>query len=314
MDAVKLLAAHGTAARLLAGGQSLMPLLVRRIDRPALVIDVNRIEGLDQIEVLPTHIRMGALVRQEQARRSPVVRELIAGVAQALAWVANPAVRQRGTVVGNLVTNSPGAELPAVALALGAELVLRYADGEHTLPAAALLGAGKRVPANAMVTHVLWPRRCGSAGFFEVARRHGHTPVVSALVTLSRGDCRVALSGVCINGLSCTRVARVIADEFPRLPNLTDISGALMSDLTGPVYGDAYSSATYRLEVAPVVTRRAAQLMVIDATTATDGSSPGGRASSSDGSSPGGRGSSSDGSSPGGRGSSSGGSATRAQP
>src|ERR1700728_3728907 len=183
-EAVGLLAVHGTAARLLAGGQSLMPLLARRIERPSLVIDINRIAGLDEIEISPTRIRMGALVRQEQALRSPVVRQEVAGLAAALAWVANPVVRQRGTVIGNLVTNSPGAELPAVALALGAEFAVRHADGEEIVPAAALLGPQQGVPLHAMITHVLWPRRPAGAGFYEVARRDGHAPVVSALVTL----------------------------------------------------------------------------------------------------------------------------------
>jgi carbon-monoxide dehydrogenase medium subunit len=264
-EAVKLLATHGAGAKLLAGGQSLMPLMVRRLARPELVIDINRIEGLDQIEILPTQIRMGALVRQEQARRSSIVREQIAGVAEALAWVANPVVRRRGAVIGNLVTNSPGAELPAVALALGAQFVLRYPDGEETVTAASVLGAEKRVPANAMVTHVLWPRRAGSVGFYEVARRAGHAPVVSAMVSMSQGDCRVAVSGVCANGLSCPTMARLIAQQFPSPPEPGELASALRHDLTGPVYGDAYSSARYRLEVAPVVSRRAAQLMAIRA-------------------------------------------------
>src|SRR5580658_418603 len=144
-EAVGLLAKHGAAARLLAGGQSLMPLLVRRVERPSLVIDINRIAGLDEIEILPTRIRMGTLVRQEQALRSPVVRQEVAGLAAALAWVANPVVRQRGTIIGNLVTNSPGAELPAVALALGAEFLVRDARGETIVPAAALLGPGQEI-------------------------------------------------------------------------------------------------------------------------------------------------------------------------
>jgi carbon-monoxide dehydrogenase medium subunit len=264
-DAVGLLATHGAGARLLAGGQSLMPLLTRRIERPELVIDINRIAGLDQIEVLPTHIRMGALVRQEQARRSSIVRKESAGVAEALAWVANPVVRQRGSVVGNLVTNSPGAELPAVALALGAEFVLRYPNAEETVSAASLLGPGKRVPVNAMVTHVLWPRRTAPVGFYEIARRHGHAPVVSSMVTLGDGECRVAVSGVCMTGLSCSTMARVIAQQFPRSPEPGDLAKALRDDLTGPVYGDAFSSAHYRLDVAPVISQRAARLMTIQA-------------------------------------------------
>jgi aerobic carbon-monoxide dehydrogenase medium subunit len=264
-EAVGLLATYGVRARLLAGGQSLMPLLTRRIERPELVIDINRIAGLDQIEVFPTHVRMGALVRQEQARRSSIVSKEIAGVAEALAWVANPVVRQRGAVVGNLVTNSPGAELPAVAIALGAEFVLRSASGEETVPAATLLGADHGVPVNAMVTHVLWPRRAGPVGFYEIARRHGHAPVVSAMVTLSDGECRVAMSGICMTGLSCPTMARAIATEFPRSPQLCDLARALRDDLTGPVYGDAFSSARYRLDVAPVISQRAARLMTIQA-------------------------------------------------
>jgi len=246
---------------LLAGGQSLMPLMTRRLVRPQLVIDINRIAGLDAIEVLPTQIRMGALVRQEEALRSAIVNEYIAGLAEALAWVGNPVVRQRGTVVGNLVTNTAGAELPAVALALEAEFVVRHRDREETVPAAALLGAGSTLAPDVMVTHVLWPRRAGPAGFYEVARRDGHAPVVSALVTMSDGECRVAVSGVCATGLSCPSMARIIARDFPHAPPARDLAGALERDLTGPVYGDSHSSARYRLEVAPLVSRRAAGLM-----------------------------------------------------
>jgi carbon-monoxide dehydrogenase medium subunit len=267
-EAVSLLAEHGTQARLLAGGQSLMPLLTRRIERPQFIIDINRIAGLDRIEISPTHVRMGALVRQQQALRSSIVREYTAGVAEALAWVANPVVRQRGTVIGNLVTNSPGAELPAVALALGAKFELWYPDRYETVPAAALLGADKKVPPDAMVTHVLWPRRRGPAGFYEIARREGHAPVVSAMVSLSNGDWRVALSGVCATGLACPTMARVIAQVFPQPPELSCLAGALKDDLTGPLYGDVHSSARYRLDVAPVISRRAAQLMALQAASA----------------------------------------------
>jgi len=259
-QAVGLLAAAAERGRILAGGQSLMPLLVRRADRPGLLIDINRIPGLDQIEVLPAHIRMGALVRQEQARRSPIVRSEAPGVAAALAWVANPAVRQRGTVIGNLTANTPGAELPAVAIALDAQFVVRTAEREQVLPAAALIGPEKVVPANAMVTHVLWPRCAARVGFHEVARRDGHAPVVSSLVALGVNGCRVSLSGVCRTGLSCPTVARLIAMRLPGVPEVGDLASALRDDLVGPVYSDAHSSAQYRLEVAPVVSQRAARM------------------------------------------------------
>jgi len=257
---VALLAADAERTRILAGGQTLMPLLARRIDRPALLIDINRIPGLDQIEILPAHIRMGALVRQEQARCSPVVRREVPGVAAALAWVGNPVVRQRGTVVGNLTANAPGAELPAVALALGAQFVVRQVEREGLLPAAQLIGPGKSIPADAMVTHVQWPRLAARVGFYEVARREGHAPVVSSLVALSDDGCRVSLSGVCRSGLSCPSVAQMIAARLPAIPAQGDLADALRDDIAGPLYGDAYSSAQYRLEVAPVVSQRAARL------------------------------------------------------
>jgi carbon-monoxide dehydrogenase medium subunit len=262
-EVARLLAGEGKGARLLAGGQSLMPLLARRIERPSLIIDINRIAGLDQIEMLQKHIRMGALVRQQQALRSAIVRGETPGVSAALAWVANPVVRSRGTVVGNLVTNSPGAELPAVAIALSAQLVVRYADREETVPVDSMLGTHRRVPHDAMVTHVIWPRQPGRVGFYEVVRRDGHAPVVSSMVTLSEADCRVSLSGVCVSGLSCATAARVIARRFPRVPELDDLASALRADLTGPMHSDPYSNSRYRLDVAPLVIQRATQQMTV---------------------------------------------------
>jgi len=256
-EVVALLSATGGAARVLAGGQSLMPLLSRRIERPSLLIDINRIAGLDRIELIDGHIRMGALVRQEQALRSPLVRTEIPGVSAAMAWVANATVRSRGTVIGNLVTNSPGAELPAVAIALDAQLVVCYPHGEETVPAACLLGGQRRVSADALVTHVLWPRRPARAGFYELARRDGHVPVVSSMVSVSQDECRVSVSGVCTSGLSCPAAARVIAAQFPGVPKLADLASAMRFDIVGPVYSDAYSDADYRLDVAPLVVQRA---------------------------------------------------------
>jgi carbon-monoxide dehydrogenase medium subunit len=251
-----------------------MPLMARRIERPACIIDINRIAGLDGIELSSSHIRMGALVRQEQARRSDIARHHLPGLTEALAWVANPVVRQRGTVVGNLVTNSPGAELPAVALALRAEFVLRYPHGEDTVPAAALLTHAGPAAAGALVTHVLWPRRVQAAGFFEVARRDGHAPVVSAMVSMGDGDCRVALSGVCATGLSCATTAHLIARDFPRVPSARELAAALKHDLTGPLYGDADSPARYRQEVAPEIIRRALQRLPPDASIGAAPSTP----------------------------------------
>jgi carbon-monoxide dehydrogenase medium subunit len=256
-DAVALLGDHEADARVLAGGQSLIPLLVQRAVRPDLVIDINHIPALDRIEIGPDHIHMGALVRQEQARLSEVIRAEVPGLSEALDWVASPVIRERGTVVGNLVANAPGAELPAVAIALGARFAVRDRAGERLVAAADLLGAGCRLAADALVTHVLWPRLPGLGGFYEVARRDGHAPVVGAMVTLSQKNCRVGLCGVAAIGIACPTVARAILIRFPTAPFLSEIDQLLERDLDEPVFGNAFVSGDYRREVAPVVIQRA---------------------------------------------------------
>ena len=256
--AAELLALHGAGARVLAGGQSLVPLLVQRRVRPGLVIDINRIPGLDRIEELAGTIRMGALVRQEQARLSLLVRREVPGLGEALDWVASPVIRERGTVVGNLVANSPGTELPAVALALGARFVVRDHAGERELAAAELLGSGSEAGGEMLVTHVLWPRAPGCGGFYEVARRDGHAPVVGAMVTVTREGCRVGLCGVGAIGMDCPQVAAAIFGCWPRIPAAAEVTPLLRGDLRQPVAGTAFVDADYRLDVAPTVIRRAA--------------------------------------------------------
>jgi CO/xanthine dehydrogenase FAD-binding subunit len=260
-------------AQLLAGGQSVVPLLVRRAARPDLVIDINRIPGLAEIEILPGAIRMGALVRLEQARRSEIVATELAVLAAALGWVANPVIRRRGTVVGNLVMNAPGAELAAVAMALGAQFLIRSRAGETlTIP------AHQAVPAGTMVTHVLWPRRSGFGGFYEVSRRDGHVGVVSAAVVRTgeglehgiqndlhaiQNDMRVGVSGICNTAVRCNAVAAVVAAAWPGVPESRALALALRADIADrPLYGDVQAGAPYRLAVAPVVIRRAAHSML----------------------------------------------------
>jgi carbon-monoxide dehydrogenase medium subunit len=256
-EAVGLLGHHADHARILAGGQSLVALLAQRAVRPRLVIDINRIPALDRIEVERDDIRMGALVRQEHARLSALVRAEVCGLSEALEWVASPVIRERGTVVGNLVANAPGSELPAVAIALGARFAVRDRGGERLVDALDLLGAGGELAADALVTHTLWPRTPGVGGFYEVARRDGHAPVVGAMVSLSRDRCRVGLCGVAAVGIACPTVARAVFASFPSAPEPCEIDRLLVRDLREPPFGNAFVGADYRRQVAPVVIRRA---------------------------------------------------------
>src|SRR3954451_21083542 len=143
-EAVDHLARHGADARVLAGGQSLVRLMNTRLATPSVIVDINRIAGLDGIEVENGSVRIGALARQRAAELSDVVRAEIPLLAQAGAQVGHPSIRRRGTVVGSLAFADPSAELPAVLLALDGEAVLTGPDGERTIAAADLFAGGFR--------------------------------------------------------------------------------------------------------------------------------------------------------------------------
>ena len=129
------MAEHGDDAQILAGGQSLVPLMNLRLARPEVVVSINRCHELDYIRLVDDRLVIGALVRQIDAETSPLVQAECPLLAKALPHVGLPATRNRGTVCGSLAHCDPLAELPAVALALEAEVVLTSAAGERRVPA-----------------------------------------------------------------------------------------------------------------------------------------------------------------------------------
>lgn len=132
---VEAMTAHGDDARILAGGQSLVPLMNMRLARPEVVVSINRCDELDFVEVTDTHVAIGALVRQVDAETHPLIRAECPLLVDALSYVGLPATRNRGTVCGILAHCDPLAELPAVALVLEADLVLTSASGERRVAA-----------------------------------------------------------------------------------------------------------------------------------------------------------------------------------
>jgi carbon-monoxide dehydrogenase medium subunit len=134
-----LLAEHGEEAKVLAGGQSLVPIMSMRLATPAHVVDINFLEGEPREPVLDGGaLVFGPLVRQRAAERSPLVAEHLPVLEQALAHVAHPAIRSRGTVVGSIAHADPAGELPAVMVALGGEARVRSAGTRRTIAAADL--------------------------------------------------------------------------------------------------------------------------------------------------------------------------------
>jgi carbon-monoxide dehydrogenase medium subunit len=264
-EALGLLAQHGEEAKVLAGGQSLVPLLNFRLVRPAHVVDLNEVPGLDGIRVDDGRLAIGAMTRQRHAETSALVRERCPLLAEALPQVGHVQIRNRGTIGGSLAHADPAGELPAVVAALDGELVLRSRRGERRLAphdffvgylTTAAAPDELLVEARVPVT----PPRTGTA-FMEVSRRHGDFALVgvAATVTLDAGGvctaCAIALTGVGPTPVVARDAARALVGVKPTDDALMDVgrrvAGALMPD------SDLHASADYRKHLAGVLTRRA---------------------------------------------------------
>src|SRR5258707_1191518 len=135
-EAVDLLAEHQDEASVLAGGQSLIPLMALRLARPAVLIDINGLSELSLVAVEDGRVTIGAMTREYVAEDSATVGDTVPLLAAALPLIGHEAIRSRGTIGGSLAHADPAAELPAVALALNAEFVVRSTSGERVIPAA----------------------------------------------------------------------------------------------------------------------------------------------------------------------------------
>src|SRR5436305_6743174 len=133
-EACALLAADEDA-RLIAGGQTLVPMLAMRLARPGRLIDILRLPELAGIRAETAAVVVGATTRQAQAERDPVIRASVPMLARVLPWVGHPPTRNRGTIGGSIANADPSAEIPLVAVALGAEILLATAQGERSVPA-----------------------------------------------------------------------------------------------------------------------------------------------------------------------------------
>ena len=183
-----MLAAHGGDARPLAGGQSLVPLLNFRLARPAVLVDLNRIEALSRITVSDGALRLGAMARQAAVEADPDVARGWPLLTEAIGHIAHPQIRNRGTVGGSLAHNDPAAELPAVMLALDATMTAQGPQGQRIIAAGGFF-AGTMETALApdeLLTEIRVPALPEGAGwgFQEAARRQGDFALVAVAVLL----------------------------------------------------------------------------------------------------------------------------------
>ena len=264
-EALGLLATHGEEAKVLAGGQSLVPLLNFRLVRPTYLVDLNEIAGLDGIRAGDGRLAIGAMTRQRAVETSAVVREHCPLIAEAMPQIGHVQIRNRGTIGGSLAHADPASELPAVVSALDGELVLRNARGERVLKpeqffvgylTTALRPDELLVEARVPVT----PPRTGSA-FLEFSRRHGDFAIVGVATTVTVDDagvctgCAIALTGVAGAPVVPREAARALIGVRPTAGAFEDV-GRRVSEGLAPE-GDLHASGDYRKHLAGVLTRRA---------------------------------------------------------
>ena len=261
-DAVALLDG-APDARVLAGGQSLVPTLNMRLSTPSLLVDINGLRELGAISRRNGHIEIGALVRHAQAERSSAVAQFAPLLARAIPHIAHPAIRNRGTIGGSIALADPAAELPACLLALGAEIEMTGRAGQRSVAADDFFKGlfETALGTNDVLTaiRVPVPRSGARFGFAELARRHGDYALVGLAAAATAdggrlGAVRLAFFGV---GDRPTRARR--AEAALESGDLDAGVAALQHDLSP--HTDVHASAATRRHLAGVLLRRvAAQL------------------------------------------------------
>ena len=263
-EVLALLAEHGDEAKVMAGGQSLVPLLAMRLARPAQIVDINRVGGLSAIDERNGELAFGALVRERAAERSAVVQDRLPLLAEALPYIGHAAIRTRGTVGGTVAHADASAEIPCVLAALDGSIVARSTRGDHTIAAADFFQGHftTALDDDECVVEVRLPAANPSAGyaFQEVARRHGDFALVGVAAMLALGDDgRVADSRIALMGVAdVPHRARAAESELigasPTADAFAAVAQTATTDLTPG--SDIHGSAAYRRHLAAVMVRR----------------------------------------------------------
>jgi carbon-monoxide dehydrogenase medium subunit len=264
-EAVGALAEHGEEAKAIAGGQSLVPLMNLRLAAPAVLVDLNPVRELAGVSANGM-LELGAMTRQADAERSPEVTAVAPLVGEALRYVAFPAVRARGTIGGSLAHADPAAELPAVLLALGGEVVARSSSGERTIPADELFVTyfTTALRPDELLTRVRLPKAGAGQRFAlqEVARKRNDFALAGAAIAVdvdADGTCtgaRVALFGVSDRPVRAAAAEQALTGR--RLAEAAADAGRAAAAELEPK-SDAHASARYRKDVTAVLVRRAVE-------------------------------------------------------
>ena len=264
-EALTHLHQHGDQAKVLAGGQSLIPMLNFRLAHPGVVVDVNRLPDLAYVRQHDGGVAVGALTRQHAVERSELVRARVPVVAEACRFIGHAPIRHRGTFGGNLAHADPASELPAVMVALEAEMAVASRAGSRAVPAGQFF-IGPLTTAlrpGEMLTEIRIPAappRTGGA-FVEMARRAGDFALVgvAALVTLDEaGQCaraRIALCGVGPTPVRARAAEDALTGQAPTAAVLDEAADRAAAATSPP--SDVHGSAEFRRKLARHFAREA---------------------------------------------------------
>jgi carbon-monoxide dehydrogenase medium subunit len=263
-EALAILERYDGEARVLAGGQSLVPMMNFRLAQPKALVDLNRIAGLAFIEQEGETVRIGSMTRQRRLESDPLIAAKLPLLREALRWVGHLPTRSRGTIGGSIAHADPSAEIPMVLQALEGEIVARGPQGERRIPAQDLFQAALTTSLTPLeiITEVRFPAMPAQAGHAieEFARRKGDFAIAAVAVMLMRDNERCTKARLATAGVGPTSIRLSDAEAFLEQKGLGETAIAEAADKAAaqvePV-SDLNGSAEYRRHLTGVLTSRA---------------------------------------------------------
>ncbi|MEX2241402.1 MAG: xanthine dehydrogenase family protein subunit M [Burkholderiales bacterium] len=264
-EAIGLLTKHGEQAKVLSGGMSLLPTLKLRLGSFAHLVDINRISGLDGIREDGGFLRIGAMTRQAALERSELIRRKYPILGDAVPLIADPLVRNRGTVGGNVANGDPANDQPAIMIALGATLVARGPKDERTIPANRFYTGlyETALARDEILTEIripMPPTRSGGA-YQKLKRKTGDFAVAAAAVQLTLdakgavASCGIALTNAGPTPLEATDAMKFLVGKAPEAKTLAE--AAKLAAAKASPSADHRGSVEYKKDMARVMTLRA---------------------------------------------------------
>jgi CO/xanthine dehydrogenase FAD-binding subunit len=264
-EALAALRENTPDGKILAGGQSLMPLLNLRLTRAKVLVDLNDIPGFDAVRETPKGVAIGAMARQSKVERSSLVRQRCPVLAEAIRHIGHVAIRHRGTVGGSLVHADPAAELPALALALEAQFETAWEGRNRVIPAEKFYVdfLTTALAPDEILHQIIFPVLRPTAGYAveEIARRHGDFAIAGVVTVVELDDsgkiaeARIALFGLAPTPVRARTAERSLIKQEPIESSLRDAAALLEEVLDPPA--DVRASSAYRKRAAAVLTARA---------------------------------------------------------